>query len=230
PIEVHGQIFHDLTVDDLLNYELVDKTAHEAIKSFYRNVLQVEHVLSPYFGTEDAKRFRVLQYATGLLISGSTALSFFTRQTFEGSDLDLYIDFALTLHLAYFLFSCSYRYKPYRNEFKHQPDRIEDAVEEMHLRVRSHQFTTIDGEGIYNWGGVGDVFNFFKVDQKIQIIACATPPLMVILRFHSTVVMNVIGYSHAISLYPQATFRDKITLTTRGREGDPYEKYEKRGW
>ncbi|KAF9257709.1 hypothetical protein L218DRAFT_833713, partial [Marasmius fiardii PR-910] len=112
PVEIHERIISDLTVTDTLNYELVDKTAYKTVKSFYRAALQVERVLSPYFNPEDIRRFRMLQHSTGLIVFGSTALSFFTRYVFEKSDLNPCIDANFILRIAYFVHSCGYMYRP----------------------------------------------------------------------------------------------------------------------
>ncbi|KAF9257708.1 hypothetical protein L218DRAFT_935572 [Marasmius fiardii PR-910] len=232
PVEVHEQIFHDLSADDLLNYELVDKTAREAVKSFYRNAFQIERVLLPYFGPLEITIFRLLQYTTGLVISGSTALSFFTREVYDGSDLDLYVECTRSSLIFSFLISVGYKYEPRRTGSRHQPDTLEEAVHDMHLRTEDDLsfISTMHESMTYDFPGIGDVVNFVKGGKKVQVIACTCPPLIAILQFHSTVVMNVIDYSHAISFYPQATFRDKLSLQTTERDAAVYEKYEKRGW
>ena len=109
----------------------------------------------------------MLQLTTGLLISGSTALSFFTRELFrDGSDLDLYIDYPLTLQIVFFLSSCGYKYEPFCSETMNQPDRIEDAVEEMDLRLRGDGFAALNGDEVYMGKGVAGVFTFMKADRK----------------------------------------------------------------
>ncbi|KAF9259953.1 hypothetical protein L218DRAFT_907716 [Marasmius fiardii PR-910] len=238
PLEAHVQIIKYLSVNDLLKYKLVDKVAQKAVKELESRALQIKCVLEPYFNSEDIERFRTLQYTTGLLISGSTALSFFTREVYSTSDLDLYIEVEFSLHVAYFLISCGYKFEPSNTEWKQQPERIEEAVEDMYRRFGTAQpqpWTHFDGRPAYSWNGIGDVWNFVRGEKKIQVIACAPTPLSVILGFHSTVVMNVIGYAEAISFYPQITFCDMISLKTSHQDVgnskvSAYEKYHDRGW
>ena len=87
----------------------------------------------------------MLQYTTGFLISGSTALSFFTRQVYNGSDLDLYIEARFVSYLVFFLESSGYSFEPYDTETKKQSPLIVDAVEEMRVRVENEEFADFDG-------------------------------------------------------------------------------------
>ncbi|KAL0572349.1 hypothetical protein V5O48_009620 [Marasmius crinis-equi] len=238
-VEVHQMILSYLTPKDLLSYSLVDTVAHKTVKGFYGTALQAERILAPYFSPGDTRRFRILQYATGTVISGSTALSFFTREVYDGSDLDLYVDVEFALHLVHFLASCGYAYEPYNTESKQQPDAIEDAIEEMSNRLAgTFESGVVDGDTEYMrfTNGIGDVFNFVLEGRRIQVIACHLSPVDVVLKFHSTVVMNIITYSHAISFYPCSTFRDKVSLRTinsdfrREQQLAACDKYALRGW
>ncbi|KAK7047660.1 hypothetical protein VNI00_006428 [Paramarasmius palmivorus] len=238
PPTTHDFVFRDLSAKDLLNYSKVNRAARAAVKAFYRRALRVESVLSRYFNDDEIRRFRILQYTTGCLISGSTALSFFERKTFSGSDLDLYVDFRFAIHMTDFLVSSGFTYHPFESERKQQAKDLAGALEAMDNRIGTRiENETIEGFGEYIGTGIVDVFSFTRHGEKVQVIATgdAPSPLDVIFKFHSTVVMNIIGYSCAISFFPKATFIDRITVVNditspRSDQTIPRKKYEERGW
>ncbi|ESK90684.1 hypothetical protein Moror_4148 [Moniliophthora roreri MCA 2997] len=239
PPTTHDLIFRDLSFKDLLNYSKVNKAARNAVKAFYRRALRVENVLSPYFNDDELRRLRILQYTTGFLISGSAALSFFERVIYPESDLDIYVDFRYAIFLTEFLIGLGFVFQPFQTERKQQAQDIFEALDAMDRRMETFEDEndTIEGFGEYSTTGIADVFTFVRAGKKVQIIAAGhhPGPLDVILKFHSTVVMNIISYTHAVSFYPKATFIDRVTVvnrvvTFRSDQNPPREKYEKRGW
>ncbi|KAK7014468.1 hypothetical protein VNI00_019346 [Paramarasmius palmivorus] len=241
PPTTHDFIFCDLSAKDLLNYSKVNRAARNAVKAFYKRALRVENVLSRYFDDDELRRFRILRYTTGCLVSGSTALSFFERQTFPESDLDLYVDYRFAIFISDFLLSSGYVFEPFRTERKRQAKNIASALEAMDRRIvhEEQENEAIEGFGEYITSGIMDVFSFVRDGKKVQIIATGGPrnpsPLDVIFMFHSTVVMNIIAYSHAISFFPKATFIDHVSVVneTRSYRADqdpPRAKYAERGW
>ncbi|KAK7037307.1 hypothetical protein VNI00_011298 [Paramarasmius palmivorus] len=239
PPTTHDFIFRDLSAKDLLNYSKVNKAARTAVKAFYRRAFRVENVLSRYFDDDELRRFRILQFTTGCLISGSTALSFFERQVYPESDLDLYVDFRYAIFISDFLMSVGYVFEPFETERKQQAKDITSALEAMDHRLDrgGDENEALEGFGEYITSGILDVFSFVRDGKKIQIIATGhdPSPMDVILTFHSTVVMNIISYSHAISFFPKATFIDHISIVNhttshRAQHIAARAKYASRGW
>ncbi|ESK89566.1 hypothetical protein Moror_8699 [Moniliophthora roreri MCA 2997] len=239
PAATHNSLFRDLSFNDLFNYSKVSSAAYTAVQKFYRRALRIENILLPYFSLEDINRFRILQYAYGILISGSAALSFFERQTYPESDLDLYVNVKYCSILADFLVGAGYEFLPHISENKQQPFRLQRAIEEAIERFEEPVVDPPLGMQTprYSIAGILDVFTFVRDDgKKVEVIVCESSPMKVILGYHSTVVMNVIGYSHAISLYPKSTFRNRVTLRNGRRRQQEAKairarkKYEDRGW
>ncbi|KAK7030454.1 hypothetical protein VNI00_014039 [Paramarasmius palmivorus] len=240
PPTTHDFIFRDLSVRDLRNLSKVNKTANDAVKKFYQRALRVENVLSPFFTHEEIRRFRILQFTIGFLIAGSTALSFFERAVYPESDLDLYVDSRYTVFLTDFLISAGFTFHPIRTEHKRQPADITDALEEMEQKLqRLIEEDGLDDDHEYRWTAIAEVFQFSRNGKSIQVIASGKEslgsPLHIVFDYHSTVVMNVIGYTHAVSFYPKTTFIDRVTVvnsiaTARRDQGPPRAKYEARGW
>jgi hypothetical protein len=108
----------------------------------------------------------------------------------------------------------------------------------------------------YQWNGVWEVYSFQQTEgdnrMKVQIIASSISPLETVLNFHSSeyrhtssplryirinpflaIVHNFISYSHAYSLYPNATFIHRQGLCIE-RATERYQealaKYRVRGW
>ena len=72
----------------------------------------VDRLLSRYFTPAEILCFRELQCVTGALISGSTAVQFFDRETYPDSDLDVYVEHRYVRTLTDWLVKIGYKYKP----------------------------------------------------------------------------------------------------------------------
>ncbi|KAK7030996.1 hypothetical protein VNI00_013782 [Paramarasmius palmivorus] len=214
-----------LSVNDLISYSKVNKAVHTAVQAFHKRSFRVENVLSPYLNAQDTRSFRILQYTFGVLIGGSTALAFFQRFAYPESDLDLYVNIQYVAILGLFLEDAGYRYTPARFDADGtgatQAENLTDAIETVFQRLRGRGLTRTRAE-LYDLKGMVGVFTFIRADgQKIEVIDS------------EAVVMNLIGYTHAISLYPKSTFIEraslKLEVKTRKAE-DACVKYESRGW
>jgi hypothetical protein len=245
-------LFRDLSVKDLINYSKANRAANTAVREFYRRAFRVENILYPYFCREDIRAFRILQYSFGILIGGSTALSFFQRSGYAGSDLDLYVEIRFCAIVGQFLEEAGYRYTPAQFDDSTQATDLADAIDLAYTRAsRTREGARTRAEQ-YDLKGMAGVFTFIRDDgKKIEVIGTRANPLEVILGYHSStsysftnnrvpqhlkssaVVMNFIGYSHAVSLYPRSTFMDLISLKlhvhTRKAEA-ACSKYRRRGW
>ncbi|KAF9001056.1 hypothetical protein BDZ89DRAFT_1147063 [Hymenopellis radicata] len=155
---------------------------------------------------------------SGAVISGSMALAFFSRRVYVSSDLNFYVPaptFMMLVHLLHFF---GYIHVP-RSESETLdtfpsmlPPEYPDE-EQQHIRA---------------------VYSFVNSDAcLIQIIVVAWNVIDTILGFHSTIVMNMITSTHAISLYPYLSFITRRNLPIRhlGISGtEAIEKYTERGW
>lgn len=149
----------------------------------------IKRILCPYFANSEVIHFRYLQATTGLLVSGSTALQFFDRSSYEDSDLDIYVQHDFRIEIAQWLLSIGYVFVP-RAACKGQS--LEEALDTIypcdHEGVSpSSPFFDSKSQGYFG-RGVANVYNFFKYnpERKIQLITSHHTPLEIILNFHSS--------------------------------------------
>ncbi|KAI0076956.1 hypothetical protein K474DRAFT_1707754 [Panus rudis PR-1116 ss-1] len=209
------------------------------LKNYMARRYDINEKLSRFF--EDPITFRSLQAATSTLISGSTALQFFDRSFYPGSDLDLFTEFKYSEQLGKWLMDeAGYVFEP--------TDRSPDF--DRAWRYANNK--TVDP--IYPTdAGVAAVFTFTKPSAndgdaplKVQVVTCEKrkQPIDVITQFHSTVVMNAITHNEAFCFWPLATLEHRqaaINPTRIPKQPKPnnpaearrlaaIEKYRQRGW
>ncbi|THU97428.1 hypothetical protein K435DRAFT_889093, partial [Dendrothele bispora CBS 962.96] len=243
PLEIQKQIIQELSPIDRFHYSLANKRANADVLSFNRHTFRIRRLLLRYFDTiPDVAQFRFLQHQTGMLISGSAALQFFDDTVYPGSDLDLYVNVGKAQLVMKFLVERGFTFQP----GKKQPGNWEQALSEaLEVGSSDNEDKTpggdSDDEAQDEWDGypvtkdIVGVFNFVNRGKIVQIIASRQSPMGVILKFHSTCVMNVISHSHAYSLYPHETFVDRVSVCTRWDKcgyiiNPACDKYFHRGW
>ncbi|KIK58688.1 hypothetical protein GYMLUDRAFT_135532, partial [Collybiopsis luxurians FD-317 M1] len=220
------QILSYFSPADLANYAKVSHTSQAESIQFSQVAYSVSQVLSRFFNADEITQFRVIQALTGLLISGSIALQFLQRESYPGSDLDLYVEHCFARIVGHFLMSLQYVF---------HPRTAQDS--NFDIAITSIRLSGVEANPLHQYPAfhIAGVYDFTKGnDQRIQLITAVFSPLDIILNFHSTVVMNIISHSHAYSLYPYATFEENISLICSTNEGpdrdQSLQKYIDRGW
>jgi hypothetical protein len=151
---------------------------------------QLHRLLERYFAPLQILRFRELQCATGMFISGSTALQFFDRTVYPESDLDLYLEHRFSHAVAYWLLEVGYKYAPL-------PESSNAASLEQAFKsnppTREHVPDLFSGDVFFDGPGrdyfkAPFVFNFEKQKpyRKIQLITSLQCPLHRVLKYHSS--------------------------------------------
>ncbi|THV00626.1 hypothetical protein K435DRAFT_608781, partial [Dendrothele bispora CBS 962.96] len=219
PATTTNSILSCLSPRDIVSFSLVSRHYYEETMSYNRSAYDISNLLSRYFTLEETHLFRCVQALTGAVISGSTALQLFSRVRWNESDLDVYVEYSTGYLMAVFLMSIGYSFIPTAR----QSSNMSEAYRQVKL------------DDIYDDGrGFASVFNFLRASSKIQIVTAKYSPVDVVLNFHSTVVMNIITAHEAFSLYPWATFEERISLITFTDGGlnrkFARDKYVDRGW
>ncbi|KAJ3874162.1 hypothetical protein F5051DRAFT_299817, partial [Lentinula edodes] len=218
--------FAGLDHNDLDHFGATCRWGLQEKKAFLRRSLKVEPILRRFFSKEEMSEFHDVQSATGLLVSGSAGYQFFSREIYD-TDLDTYCVLKECLIVGQWYMSIQYRFA--RRE--HQLSSFAEDFE----RVKNLQDNDGRGQTDYDDDSIVQVWDF-QNDKgiTIQLIAARHCAVDVVLSFHSTCVMNFISHRAAYSLFPRATFKDKVTVKLdNGKHNPSYEagiqKYVSRG-
>jgi hypothetical protein len=134
-------------------------------KHYWKWAFNLSKLLEPFLPNEDVDAFRQILKTSGGIISGSTALQFLDRQSFDGaSDLDVYVPYKNVSILA---------------EWFHQHGFSKCA----------HEHSNIDVVLNYTHSGeIKQVANFIAVDsiRVIQLVSTKRDPVFAVLDFHSS--------------------------------------------
>jgi len=192
PSTTDDPLFDNMLPGDILRYSRASKEAHASASSYLRRRFRIESVLRKYFEVGEIRKFRELQYATGMIISGSTVVQFFDRSGFSDSDLDCYVEHRYRWKVAEWLLNIGYEYVE-RPIWSAMPgdDEENETLEEILERVSDEEGSPADFLGPQvprGYFGAAILLNFEKRDpiRKIQVITCHYAPLQMILNFHSS--------------------------------------------
>ncbi|KAI0084165.1 hypothetical protein BDY19DRAFT_872341, partial [Irpex rosettiformis] len=188
------------------------KTTRSFRVVFSRNLSRlysVDRCLLRFFDNPSA--FRVLQSQTGAIISGSFALQLFARTTFPDDDLDVYVGFGGRVAVGGWLLANGYQYTARPPYF--QPDTnstllLDEGQSQDYATALngSHLFQEVYHNSV---DGVLNIMDFFRstggIVRKVQLHIVKESPLVAIMNYHSTMLMNFITYDMAYCLYPNAT-------------------------
>ncbi|KAL0060391.1 hypothetical protein AAF712_012842 [Marasmius tenuissimus] len=232
------------TASELKQMSIVNHSFWSAISDYQRRIYRIGRFLQRFFTLPQILRFREVQVEEGYLISGSVALQFFANVEWPDSDLDLYCYPGHFRRLVKLIGLFGYRYVPPAGGASTLAWALKEVHRKLHLAGPYGVLKAI----VY-------VFSFQKQylgkKTKIQIMVCRNSPMEVILSFHScawhlhslvptrystlvitAVVMNFIGASFAVSLYPYSTLHmsENIQFIPTSRAAAPLRKYQDRGW
>ncbi|PBK59616.1 hypothetical protein ARMSODRAFT_845982, partial [Armillaria solidipes] len=217
---------------ELARFSQTSLRAHYSVFAYIRRACSVCQSISRWFCDVDG--FRDLQRATGLLVSGLTALSLFERVRYPGADMDLYV---LADHWSPVMeYMIQSGYQPILQSVPQTDDLVSEKSQKWDLcEYRRYEWGTRDAMA-YTLPGIKTVVDLVDgVGRKVQVVFVIYNPLDVILGFHSTVVMNFISHSGAFSLFPFSTFVLRRSIVfgftgTSDQRDEVFEKYGSRGW
>ncbi|TCD68642.1 hypothetical protein EIP91_010297 [Steccherinum ochraceum] len=233
---IHESLFSYMTPLEFLRLSRTCRDAYGVVRSYIKRTFNVNRLLSRFF--QDPVAFRSLQARTGLLVSGSTALQFFDRTSYPGSDLDMYLMPNAMVEVTTWLTGEGYEYEPYPEQAPNLQDAMKALTDDPLI-----DFITgaVVEHPLYPTRSIHGVYSFTKPSpdpsvqpSKVQCIVAKTSPMQVIFSYHSTCVMNVISYEKAYSLYPRASIVNHRSLVTcmQPSNGQPaaLKKYADRGF
>lgn len=197
---IYTVIFNSLNAFQLLRLSRTCRLAYTTITHFIKQTWAIDRVLSRFFS--DPLAFRQLQARTGTLISGSSALQFFSRTSWPESDLDLYLyDFGLVDLMRWLVEEEGYTFTPSQR----QPETWLEAAKwgqssqfpivhdwEENMGAEDVLGDADHDEEDYLDHGIRTVFTLVKSnaeggpDLKVQCIVARKAPMETILSFHSS--------------------------------------------
>lgn len=204
---IHATVMGQLSLNALRWYSLTCKAMYDEVQIFYQCNYSLDPILEPFIPSEHIPAFRRLQGESGLVISGSVALQFFTRVTYPESDLDLYVEYAHAFEVGNWLerdVGCTaqnYHGKPQRFYQTYFDWTASDAQHHRfifqrpcHTALPGSGGNAVPGDpahstrGNYSFKGIRAIVSFLSPvhSRKIQLIICRRNVMEVILGFHSS--------------------------------------------
>lgn len=173
-ISFRNDIFPDmllpnLSLNELRELSLCNTTTMDIVTKFLERQPSLRFVLEPYFSKESIHVFTDILYNATAFVSGSAALSFFTRRHYPNSDLDIFVPLERCSTIAIFLNDQGYYYE------KRPPAR----------RDASNWWDNHQGPNYPL--SIGHVMDFVDKDRKkVQVIVIIGSLFEVVLGFHSS--------------------------------------------
>ncbi len=142
------------------------------------------NILTPFFLPDHHARFVEMQRLTSLIITGSMAISFFTEHVYEGSDLNLYVQFERREPVLEFLQDIGYKYEPQWGQKKDLAELIDKGDGALMVQPKIWFGSGEDYQGQTIIG----VLNFLRPGEqmKVQIVLTRGTPMYSVLQFHSS--------------------------------------------
>ncbi|TFK63310.1 hypothetical protein BDN72DRAFT_964018 [Pluteus cervinus] len=239
-------VFPRLSARQLVRFSQTDKFNYASVSDYSTYAFSITKTLGHYFTPDQITAFRILQAQTGAIISGSTALQFFDRTYYPESDLDLYVTDEDAEPLIDWIMGIGYNPQaPINRPGKDEPQSKCTAKGHIESCQCSVTIGTFTDPKFAEYGPLASeivgVYTFLKTfggrERKVQVVTAIDSPCEVMLRFHSTCVMNIITHSTAYSLFPLATFESRQSLYNHWSAAEnqlnvnaALEKYRRRGW
>ncbi|KAK7017879.1 hypothetical protein VNI00_018554 [Paramarasmius palmivorus] len=228
PEQYHRMVF--LTPPDTVASFASSPTFNADIDSYVANNLSAEGALQPWFTPAEIVKIRQSQATTGLIFSGSAILAYLGGFDFLPGDLDCYIP----IEHCEILFD---QLLAFNFDFSTAPSSPYDNVMDA-FRAACRDPSIPE----YLPAGIVASFEFVRNNKRVQVMPTTGTPIYAVLNFHSTLVMNILTYSHIISFYPKHSFmyRKIVPLSTideyredrldSGNRAIAFQKYRMRGF
>ncbi|KAJ8463889.1 hypothetical protein ONZ45_g17424 [Pleurotus djamor] len=217
----------------------------------------IERLISRHFYPRHFDAFREMQALTGLIISGSTTLNFFTFEGHQSSDLDLYVNILGAEYVSVWLDSVGckphFRLDPISFQFvvgRRLQEMLGMTLEDVRALVpadikrkmqdlggvpmfESEHAPYMDSCRYTSPHLLGVIDYLSAKGSRIQLMVCVGGVMDCVLRFHSSSVMNIATAHACYCLFPNETLRMRLSLAFRSEDTKTrygHQKYRRRGW
>ncbi|KAL0960760.1 hypothetical protein HGRIS_005782 [Hohenbuehelia grisea] len=238
--DLSTQLLSYLSPVDIAKYGRVSKASRDAVNVFNNTAYDLERALAPFLSSSEYTTLRDFQELLGAVISGSQAVKFLDRairESVSSSDLDIFVKIKHAKTIGDWLESIRYHFQPRGS----QPRTFSECYRLNNVDGHSTNYentptftSTINIGELYGTADIRDVFSFGRdwggQTPSIKILGTVYSPAQAILRFHSSVVMNIITAKCAYALYPVTTFHTRQSVKTKHANEEAQEQYITRGW
>ncbi|KAJ4475399.1 hypothetical protein C8R41DRAFT_923619 [Lentinula lateritia] len=236
PLDLLENITNHLSPVDLESFGRCCHLFRQHTTAYKNRVFCIERAYRGIFDdVKVLKDFQNLQTSTGLIVSGSTALRFFTRVEY-GGDLDCYCHLPQAIESGLWFLAHDFLFTP-------TGDQLDDfAADFTRLCKLYDDETPLGGNAVeedirdYKLDNIASVWNFKRGSLIVQLMGTLSSPLTTILSFHSTCVMNILSHDAAYCLFPNLTLERRasllinLTLPMTEVQATAVNKYSQRGF
>ncbi|KAI0149469.1 hypothetical protein GGR57DRAFT_514875 [Xylariaceae sp. FL1272] len=211
---IHDTLHSMLETKDRLALSATSRGFREGLRN---TVWSINKKLARFFDQPEA--FRTQLGKSNALISGGFALQFLEGVTWEGSDLDIFVEKGQDAQaMEQYLLSAGYQQGP--GHRSHMPCwRALSSGPESAAECKIYLKGEIEAK---------------ESQVKVKVIATRSVPVLCILRsFFTTCIINIITWNKAFCVFPRATFLYHYTVAVQRLDshfGSLHAKYSKRGW
>ncbi|KII93847.1 hypothetical protein PLICRDRAFT_171552 [Plicaturopsis crispa FD-325 SS-3] len=200
-------VFRVCTPADVYTVRLLNKTFKTLVDYYVSTTWSLEQFVQPWFLSLP---FRHILRKCDAYVSGSQVVQFFGRTTYPGSDLDIYVPAGSEYELARFVENFGYKFDPRRGDQASFLDTIyATTTNEDPERVLRGRYDSPDIVSVY-------YFVDHSNAREVQLIVTRhANPLWMVMRHHSSAVMNFLTWDRAVSLFPMSTFVDQVSYIAR---------------
>ncbi|KAF5366048.1 hypothetical protein D9758_006622 [Tetrapyrgos nigripes] len=201
--ELVDRILSHLSTDELYRISRVCRFLKMHVDALLLLLFWFLTLYTLFFEDNHLPSLQRVQFRTCFIVSGSVVLQFLLCERWSNLELDLYVQSRYAHDVGVFLESCGYRYEARPG----QKSSFQLALQVTRDIIRSY-------DRLHSHHGIDAVFDFRKGSLTVQLVACVRSVFDVLMSFHSTVVQNFATFEAVYSLFPRATFLDKVTLLT----------------
>ncbi|KAF9042360.1 hypothetical protein BJ165DRAFT_1529778 [Panaeolus papilionaceus] len=226
PFDVINLICNVLQGRDLIAFAAACKTLRVCVHMHLRHTTSFNSKVHRYFPSSAHGKIRQAMDDYHMVISGSVALSFFTRTHPLPDNIDIYLPCNNVLQ-AIRWFRAHFKQKGVLSHKINRPSQSTVPRESTTYAVRT------DIQPQYYDPSIASITTFVFKSLKVHVIACIKGPMETLGRFQCTIHFNIVTARAAYCFYPTATLNIKVGLINRRRnlaDMNIIEKYKHRGY
>ncbi|KAF9057096.1 hypothetical protein BJ165DRAFT_1520500 [Panaeolus papilionaceus] len=226
PFDIVDLICDNLQGKDLINYAATCQSMRTAVRLHIRHKCSFSKYVHPFFPVNSRDSIRQAMIDYDMIISGSVALAFFTRQPPPSTNIDLLLPCS-NLGQALKWFRHHFSQKGHLMEsvpHTKRPNEDENGVVyamRLDIQPNFHDFS------------IAKVITFVFNGLNVNLVACVVSPAETVARFQCTIMMVTITAYAAYCWYPLPTLNLKLGMINERRNMDSIDilqKYVLRGY